>query len=440
MMFLEKSTLSFRHRFVRKNVILQIGSFGAMLAQAIGGVILARILGPQEYGRFAVVMSMAAVGSIFLGAGAADALAPMLTRAYHRKDDNEVRQGFLFLGGFVVCTALLASILGLTMPIIAKYLYGEEMIGWLGFFVLMASAISTLIFVPTQLGLQVAGQIKKLSILTLTDQFVRQSFVLILAALGLGITGASVGHAVGAFAVLIISYWFWSRLRGQWGAIPTVRQMMAHISLTRESSLVVPTLWVLADRNLAMLYGAAPISVAALSLAASDVSYFKIALGWITLALSVLSPVSILLNTELARIQVQQPRILRLRFLQVTGVAIAASTLVTLGAAFIAERMFSLLYGPQYAQAVPIVYRLIPFGALFGLGVALGPMWRIMNRVRNSIIINIVVLVVSVPLALLSMQQWGVAGAVGMVTGWYTASHAVSFWYLLKLLGKMQTP
>ncbi|MBP6885668.1 MAG: oligosaccharide flippase family protein [Candidatus Pacebacteria bacterium] len=421
-------------------MMLQIGSLGAMLAQAIGGVILARILGPQEYGRFAIVMSMAAVGSVFLGAGAADALAPMLTRAYHREDDGEVRRVFLFLGGFVISAALFSSALGLTMPLIARHLYGDRMIGWLGFLVLMASSISTLILVPTQLGLQVAGKIKQLALLTLTDQFVRQTLVLVLAALGLGIAGAGVGHTVGAIVVLFIAYWFWSRLRRQWGALPTVPQMMAHISHTRDSSLIAPTLWVLADRNIAMLYGAAPISIAALSLVASDVSYFKIALGWVTLALSVISPISSLLNTELARIQVQRPQLLRRRFLQITGGAIAVTCAVTFGAALMARPMFSLLYGPQYALAVPLVYNLIPFGALFGLGVALGPMWRIMNRVRHSIVINIVVLVVGVPLALFSMQHWGVIGAIGMVTGWYAASHAISFWYLLKLLGKMQTP
>lgn len=426
------------HRFFRANAIFQLGSVGAMLVQAVAGVVLARVLGPHEFGRFAIVMSMAAVGSVFLGTGAADALAPVLTRAHHQGDDAAVREALLFLGKFMLGTSLLVALLGFAMPSIARYLYGDQLLGWLGFMVLMASAVSTIALVPTQLGLQISGHIGSLSMLTFSDQTVRQAFVVALAMTGFGITGAASGHLLGAVVVFVLALLFWSGLRRSWSALPTFAAVWSHAPLNGRP-FIAPTLWVLIDRNLAMLYGAAPIATAGLFLTTSDVSYFKIALGWVTLALSVLSPVSTLLNTELARIQVQQPHLLRLRFLQITGGAVGASTLVSAVAALIARPMFSLLYGAQYVAAVPLVYGLVPFGALFGLGVALGPMWRAMNQVRRSILINLCVLTAGIPLALLGLQHWGAIGAVAMVTVWYTASHSISFWYLLRVLGKMQS-
>jgi O-antigen/teichoic acid export membrane protein len=164
------------------------------------------------------------------------------------------------------------------------------------------------------------------------------------------------------------------------------------------------------------------------------VSYFKIALGWVTLALSVLTPVSILLNTELARIQVVEPKLLRARFVKITLAAVGFSTLVTLAAALLAKPVFGLLYGPQFEAAVPLVDWFIPFGALFGLGVALGPLWRAIDRVRVSIVINLIVLGLGVPLGVLALRTWGTFGAVAMVTGWYTIAHAASFLYLLHRL------
>jgi O-antigen/teichoic acid export membrane protein len=112
------------------------------------------------------------------------------------------------------------------------------------------------------------------------------------------------------------------------------------------------------------------------------------------------------------------------------------STFVTAIAALVAQPVFTILYGAVYAPAVSLVYWLIPFGALFGLGVALGPMWRALNKVKISIGINVVALSIGIPLGMVALAQWGMVGAVAMVTGWYTVSHGVSFTYLVRLLGK----
>lgn len=421
------------HPFIRGTVMFQLGSVGAMLVQAVAGVILARLLGPAEFGRYAIVMSMAAVGSVLLGAGAADAMAPVLTRAHHSGDDRGVRDALLFVGKFVLATACVVLLAGLAMPWVATHLYGDRMLGWYGLAVLAASAVSTLLLTPTQLGLQVAGRIGQLSLLTFADQTIRQAVVVGLAVAGLGVLGASYGHLFGAVVVMVLAGWFWERLRATWAAAPSLRALW-HEFPQSGKHYIAPTLWVLADRNLAMLYGAAPIAVAGLFLTTTDVSYFKIALGWVTLALSVLTPVSVLLNTELARLQVQQPQRLRMQFVRITLGAIGLSTIVTLVAALIARPVFGLLYGVQYAAAVPLVYWLVPFGALFGLGIALGPMWRAINRVKVSIGINLVVLCVGSVLGAFALYSWGSLGAVAMVTGWYTVSHLTSFIYLMKVL------
>lgn len=420
--------------FIQKSAVFQIGSVGAMLIQAAAGVVLARVLGPDQYGRYALIMSLAAIGSVFLGAGATDAIAPVASRAHHAGDNQGVRDTFSFLGSFVLVTALGVSLLGLLLlPFFAGKLYGDTVVGWYGAIVLAAAAISTLLFAPLQLGLQVVGKIKRLSVLTFSDQVVRQGLVIVFALGGLGI-GAAIGHLIGAFIVLLIAGMFWHFLLREGAPLPGLPAFWKETP-TGGRKNIAPTLWVLADRNLAMLYGAAPVAVAALFLTNNDLSYFKIALGWIILALSVLNPVSILLNTELARIQIQEPKRLRSQFVRVSLVAVCVSTVVTLVAALIARPVFSLLYGGEYTAAVALVYWLIPMGSLFGLGIALGPMWRALNRVKVSIGINLVVLGIGIPLGMLGLRQWGVVGAVAMVTLWYTASHVASFWYLLGGLG-----
>jgi hypothetical protein len=69
-----------------------------------------------------------------------------------------------------------------------------------------------------------------------------------------------------------------------------------------------------------------------------------------------------------------------------------------------------------------------------GIGVGLGPMWRAINKVRVSILINTLILVGGIPLGLWLIKNYGLWGSVIMVTIWFTVSHVISFIYLVRKL------
>ena len=74
------------------------------------------------------------------------------------------------------------------------------------------------------------------------------------------------------------------------------------------------------------------------------------------------------------------------------------------------------------------------YGSLFGIGVGLGPMWRAINKVKVSILINSIILGVGIPLGLWLIKSHGLWGAVIMVTVWFSVSHLISFFYLMRKL------
>jgi O-antigen/teichoic acid export membrane protein len=111
---------------------------------------------------------------------------------------------------------------------------------------------------------------------------------------------------------------------------------------------------------------------------------------------------------------------------------------MTAGAVVISPFAFRILYGESYIPSVNYVFGLFAYGALFGLGVGLGPMWRAMNRVKVSILINMIVLGVGVPLGLFLIKNFGLWGAVITVTLWFTVSHFVSFIYILRKVFKLK--
>ena len=155
---------------------------------------------------------------------------------------------------------------------------------------------------------------------------------------------------------------------------------------------------------------------------------------YIILAMSVLGPISTLLNVHFPTVQVRDGWRLRNSFIRVTLYATGLSAIVTFVVLAISPLVFRILYGVAYLPSVPYVMGFGLFGALFGLGIGLGPMWRAVGKVQVSIIINLVTLGLGVPLGIWLITVWHIWGAVAMVTLWYTLSHMASFLYLLKAL------
>ena len=163
-------------------------------------------------------------------------------------------------------------------------------------------------------------------------------------------------------------------------------------------------------------------------------SFFKLAFGYVNLALSLLGPVSILLNIEFPKMIVEDESRLGKNFLKVSLYGLALSAALTSAAVVVSPIAFKILYGTSFAPSVKYVYGLLAYGCLYGIGVGLGPMWRAVNKVKLSIVINLIVLGIGIPLGLLLVKSYGNWGAVIMVTLWFTISHFISFIYLAKNL------
>ncbi|HUO75855.1 MAG TPA: oligosaccharide flippase family protein, partial [Candidatus Paceibacterota bacterium] len=422
------------HHLVRKTAILQVGSISGTVVQAIAGIFLARLLGPDSYGRFALAFSIAAVCSVFIGGSLTDAIAPSLSRAWASRD----RKSYLATVGFylrfvAVCAAVTLVVIAI-LPWVTGHLYHDTGLGWLASVIIIASIISVSVFALVQLSLQVAGRFTWLSSLTFTDVFVRYGASVASVLAGFGVAGAVSGHLIGAAVMLVLAATLYARIERKEPFLPAFRTF---VRLARDAvwqPLLKPTLLVLADSNFALLYGALPIAMVGLYVRGAELAYFKLAFGYLMLAMTAMGPVSTVMNVHFPTIQTTDPVKLRRTFVRITQAAVALSTGITAVVLAISPLVFRVLYGRVYLPAIPYVYGFAVFGALFGLGVGLGPMWRALNKVRTSIIINSITLGLGIPLGLALIHVWHLWGAVIMVTLWYSASHAVSFWYLTRWL------
>ncbi len=422
-----------RH-FLRKAVGFQIATGVASVLQSIAGIILARVLKPELFGEFSLAFSVASVASVILASGIQDALMPRIAHAHARGDGDAVLSGFGYWMKWLGASVGFVAVVAVLLPMITAHLYGSAAVGAFAAVILAASLVSSSLLSVAHVSAQLIGRIGTLSWLTVADIVVRYGAAVVLVLAGAGVLGASTGHLIGAVVMAIVAWPVISGLTHDDPLVPSVPRMFRRARTVSWHLHLSHGLWVWVDRNFGMLYQALPVVFVGIVVPVAQVAFFKLAFGYLNTAFALLIPLSVLLNTEFAKIRAQTPERLRSSFITLSlgGMVLAgALTAVALAAG---RWVFLLLYGAAYLPSVPLVYGLGLYGIMFGLGIGLGPMWRTLGKVRVSVMINLCVLAVGIPLGLWLVHAYGAWGGVAIVTFWYTASHLVSFIYLLRAL------
>lgn len=425
-----------RNNFVKNVVTLQIGNFSGVVIQAGIGIFIARLLQPELFGIYSLAIGMAGITSLILGMGIQEGVSSLLGRAYAKKDDVEIENILGFMLKITFLAAFIVILISVFLPNVADKLYGNSIIGVYAAIVVVASVFSSLFFTLTYSSFQVVGRVRSLGLLIFSDQSTRYVLSLVFTLTGFGVLGAVSGQLVGAILIFTISAVLFSNFSKKEPLFPKLSHL---IIIARNANLRKYfgfTFWVALDRNMGNVYMALPVILTGVYVTASDVSFFKLAFGYTNLVLSLLGPISILLNVEFPKIQITDKEQLYANFKKISLFSLGLSVLMVIGAAVISPIAFKFLYGESYLPSIKYVLGLTVYGSLFGIGVGLGPMWRAIDKVKISILINSVILGVGIPLGLWFIKNYGLWGSVIMVTVWFSVSHVVSFIYLIRQLKK----
>ena len=422
------------HRFIHNVATLQVGSFLGNFIQAGIGIFLARMLQPERFGEYALAIGMASLASIVLGSGIQDAAANLLGSSYARKDAEETKNVLAFTIKITFFAALLTILILPFLPFISRALYKDFWIGIYAAVIVIASIFSVSFFSLSTMALQAVGKIKGMMMLAVSDQIARYGLALVFTAVGFGVLGAVSGHLIGAVILFFVSAAIWGWVQRKETILPSLWTLIKHAGTVSIKKYFGFSFWVAIDRNMGNLFMALPVVLTGIYVANSEVTFFKLAFGFVNLALSMLGPISVLLNMEFPKMMVEGGGKLARNFIRVSLYSMGLSVLLVLGAIITAPIVFKFFYGVNFMPSVKYVSGLFVYGALFGIGVGLGPMWRAIGQVKISIIINLIILGLGIPLGLWLIKSYGLWGAVIMVTLWFSVSHLVSFFYLLRKL------
>jgi len=424
----------FRHTFVRKTATLQAGSFGGTIVQAVIGIVIARLLQPELFGVYSLAIGMASMTSLILGMGIQEAVSSLLGRAYAKGDKAEVENILGFMLKITFWAALAVILVSVFLPSIADRLYGDSLIGIYAAIVVVAAIFSSFLFTLDYSAFQVAGRVKSLAVLLLSDQSLRYVLSLIFVVLGFGVLGAVGGQLTGAVIIFILSAILFSKFSKSEPLFPGLSRLIYIAKDVNLKKYFGFTFWVALDRNMGNVYMALPVILTGIYTTTAEVSFFKLAFGYMNIVLSLLGPISVLLNVEFPKIQIENREQLYKNFKKISLYSLALSVIMSVGAAIVSPVAFKILYGESYLLSIKYIFGLIIYGSLFGIGVGLGPMWRAINKVKVSILINSIILGGGIPLGLWLIKSHGLWGAVIMVTVWFSVSHFISFFYLSKRL------
>lgn len=399
-------------RFFRHASILQAGSFVQFGISFVGSIAIARLLGPDQYGVWAIAIALAGIFALFLDWGQGGGAMVLFSKAYAKGDAQEMRN----IGGFYIrTTILLYAGVGLVLFLFSGWLggifYGRSDIAWYVRFLLLAGFIATGSGLVSII-LQVVRSIVPLTSIEIVDQFLKTGMMLAGLFMGFGIYGVAGGQAIGALLGFVVALWVYRKRVQPLGLVPHIRSMLLAARHSASRAYLKFSFPIAVDKNISELYQLGALMILGHLAQPADVGYFKIALSYITLTFLPLGAVSRLLQDQFPKDQADNPEMLRKHFILVSVASgfftMASGVILVLVAPFLVR----LVYGASYAGVLPYIQAFWWYAAVIGFGVGLGSIYRTLNRVSFPIKLNTVCLVIGMPLTWYLLQHAGTVGAV----------------------------
>lgn len=440
-----------RRPFVRDAGVLQVGGLAALGVSFLLSVALARALGRELYGAYALVVSAMTTISLFKRLGQDYVATTGLAAAFARRDAVAAGEALVVFNAINVWSTVLVIPPALLLaPAIMGRFFGDAGLGE-PLRLALLPPVWAMFLATAVLALQCARRMVVLTALENANNLALAIFGLgFVLAHRLALDSAADGRA-------LVSDVFWGQAAAS--LLFAVIGLEAYRRARREERLLPPLgalargslrlgreLWgpfrsglaVALDKNLVSLYPLAPILLLGALAPTAEVALLRVAMSYLAVPLLALSAISRLLMVKLPELHATQPWRVRRFFLQVTGVGGAISVGLTLPFVLLAPFLIGLLYGADFGPAARLTPLLALDPLLAGFGIAAGPIFRTYGRNIWAVWSNLGVLALGLPLALLLTRVMGLEGAALAYAGLVTTLRVVAYALCLRIVSAGQ--
>ena len=431
-----------RRPFVRDAGVLQVGNMAALGISFLLSVALARLLGREAYGAYALVVSAMTTISLFKRLGQDYVATTDLAAAYARRDPNAAREALVTFNVVNLWSTIVVIPPALLLaPAIMGAFFGDAALGE-SLRLALLPPIWAMFLATTAIVLQCSRRVVGLAVLENANSLALAVCGLAFAAAQAGAPGRDLvgnvfwGQALASLVFALIALQVYRRLQYVDRLLPDLGPLLSgSVRLSRSvwtrfrSGLAVAL-----DKNLVSLYPLAPILLLGALAPTSEVALLRVAMSYLAVPLLVLSAISRLLMVKLPELHATQPARMRRFFLQVTATGGAISIMLTLPFVVLAPWLIGLLYGSEFAPAARLAPLLALDPLLAGFGIAAGPIFRTYGRNIWAVWANMGVLAVGLPVAYLVTQVAGLEGAALAYAGLVTALRVVAYVLCLRIV------
>ncbi len=408
--YIERAKRSF---FFKDVALLQFSTIAITGLSFISSVILARILGPEKYGVYAIIFSFTALlGSFADWSGANYVVTTFLSRAYVEKNREQIENivGYvakMFIFVFLPLTALAIVI----APYLSTNLYHSSYIGIMTRLLLFENILGA-VFGILKVMLEATRKIKKLTVLEIIEKIFFIVIPILFVLLSYGITGYVWGTIVASVIMCCIGYVLYRKLMRGDQLFPSMRTVYSR-SIERSSGHYIAFGFNASlDKTLSNISSTLPVVFLAAAVTHSEVGFYKLALSYTSLSILLLKPVARLLNSQLPKSLSYGISFLKRDFYRATIISTALACLAVLPFIILAGPLVSIFYGAAFAPVVQLVPALMLYAIIAAVSTGIGALFRTIQKVRVAVIINIVNFCVSTPIIYFIIMQYGVGGMI----------------------------
>jgi O-antigen/teichoic acid export membrane protein len=402
MRFLDKIIDLSKKSFIRDTSILQLGSFVSFGISAFSSIIIARLLGSDNYGIYALVFSFASLVGIFMNVGVSYTVLTLLPAAYTKKDKLEITN---ILGYCFYITVAIFFTVGIVIlilsPFVAQLMYQDSEIGRMSRYLVAMSTVNVVFFIVTFI-LQSVRKIKSLAVFENFNKLVYLIIPILLLFFGFGVQGIVWGYLISSVLIFIISLFYLEYLSFHDPLLPSALPLLKSWRQINFWRYFKFGFLIAVDKNLNNLYSILPVTLLGiLAVSTSQVAYFKIAIGYLALPTLFLTSIARILTVQLPKSLIYGKRVFKDNFKESSLVSGFLFIILLVPFLLFATPLIKLLYGQEYLPAVKLVYICSAGYLLFGFTVGFSSFFRTLNKLRAFIVIDFLMILTGLLLFLI---------------------------------------
>lgn len=431
-----------RRPFVRDVGKLQFGNFVWLGLSFVLSIALARLLGPVDYGAYALVVSTFTTISLFKRLGQDYVATTDLAAGCANGDASATGQALVFYNWVNLWSTVLVIPIALGLaPLVTGIFFGAPELG-APLRLALLPPIWAMVLGTYMLALQATRRIGRLALVENGNQVVLAISGVLAAARGLGVSGVFLGQALASAAIAVLAAVAYTRLArrdrllpsfaDQWrGIVGANTAVRAALLASFRSGLAIAL-----DKNLVSLYALAPVLLLGAFAPTDQVAHLRVALSYVVVPTIAFSAISRVLMVEFPALHATRPERVQPFFLRVTIVGGLVSFATTAPFVLLAPLLIGGLWGADYAPAAVLVPYLALDPALAGFGIAAGPIFRTYRRNMLAVYANLAILAVGLPLAAWATAVHGLPGAALAYALMVTALRAVAYLLCLRIVSR----